>query len=178
MELRQGLQRLRLVGIDLEDRLPGTHGALGFLERVLVEDRDPLGDHLAFVAVDGELQVAFEDLHQLARTSGAGQQALERQEISRSSGLAASAARQASIASAARPSGDSSSLAGRGPELRLQVGIDRFDRPSLQRHDQRGVQLGAEAERLHRRQGLHRLHVGQPGAAAAVKARSSRPRRW
>ncbi len=80
VELRQRFQRLRLVGIDLEDRLPGPHGALGLLERVFIEDRDPLGDHLALVAVDGDLQVAFEDLHQLARATRAGQQALERQE--------------------------------------------------------------------------------------------------
>ena len=59
---------------------------------------------------------------------------------------------------------------GRGsPELRLQIGIDRLDGPLLERHDQRRVQLGAEAQRLHRRQGLHRFHVGQPGPAAAVE---------
>ena len=73
------------------------------------------------------------------------------------------------MASAARPSGDSSSLADAAQSCACRSGSTASTAPSLQRHHQRRVQLGAEAERLHRRQRLHRLHVGQPGPAAAVE---------
>ena len=87
VQLRQRVQRLHVVGVDLEDRLPGAHRLLRLLERLLVEDGDPLGDHLPLVAVDGHLQVPLQHLDQLsgARPAPASSRSSARK-ASRSSG--------------------------------------------------------------------------------------------
>ncbi len=79
------------------------------------------------------------------------------------------------MASSPRPERRLQQLGGGRPELRLQVGIDRLDRALLKRFDERRVELAGQPELLHRRQRLGRLHVGEPGAAAALERQVETP---
>jgi hypothetical protein len=169
VQLRQRLERLGFVRIDLEHRLPGPHGLLVQLERVLVEHRDPFGDRLALVEVAGDLQVALEDLDQLARAVDAGEQPLEREEGVQPLGhlLERRAPGLDGVRGAAQRRLED--LGRHGPQLRLQIGIDRLDGALLERRGQRRVQPGGGGQGAHLGQRLGRLDVGEPGAAAALE---------
>jgi hypothetical protein len=80
VQLGQRVQRLDVVGVELEHGLPRAQRGLALIERAFVQRGDALRDRLLLVGVEDDLGVALQRLDQLGRTARLREQPLEREE--------------------------------------------------------------------------------------------------